>query len=114
MEQISLLEHTKKDVRSILNACGKQMTVDELNRKYSQLIGTNVPFSKLGYKSLAEFLRSVPDVVRVVKNGYDLFVYPIESEFSGHILALNRNTAALNKQNRNGRRRGNHGNQFRT
>lgn len=112
MEQITELEHTKKTVRSILNARATRITTKELNKLYLELLGTNIPFSKHGFRSLNVFLESMPDVVRLVNSSHHTYLYPVRSNDSGHILQLNNDTITL-RNKKNGTVHRNHEDQFR-
>ncbi|KAK9886554.1 hypothetical protein WA026_016828 [Henosepilachna vigintioctopunctata] len=55
----------KEILRSILVSSQSKQTAFTLRLRYYQLIGHDIPFKKLGYNSLIEFLQSIPDVLRI-------------------------------------------------
>lgn len=58
-------EKTKTLIRSVLLSSPLPLTLKELQHDYYDLIGTTIPFEKLGFPSLEHYLRSIPDVVKV-------------------------------------------------
>lgn len=59
------LEQCKSAIRGVLTSSVKPLTVIELIRDYKSIAGDNIPFRNFGYRSLYEFLLSIPDTVRV-------------------------------------------------
>lgn len=60
---------SKEDIniglRSVLNSSTVPLTINDLYKDYAKLTGEPVPVRKLGFRSLHEYLRTIPDVVSV-------------------------------------------------
>lgn len=48
------------------------MDVNQLRRDYYDLIGENIPFKRLGFNNLEDYLQSIPDVVKVLLSSFSL------------------------------------------
>lgn len=65
MADPSLLNEVKSEIRCLLISTSSQMTVGDLCKDYREITGNSIPYSKLGFRTTIEFLKSVPDVVQV-------------------------------------------------
>ncbi|XP_059611295.1 uncharacterized protein LOC132258169 [Phlebotomus argentipes] len=63
------LENVEKAIRAVLNTSQHRMTIPDISKDYKSLMYEGIPFSKYGYKSLEEFLRSFPSLVFEKVNG---------------------------------------------
>ncbi|GFY56371.1 uncharacterized protein TNIN_413721 [Trichonephila inaurata madagascariensis] len=63
----SVLIHLK----SVVQSCKGGVPLNRLDKDYRAFIGKNIPFKELGYDSLENFIRSVPDVISLKKNAKD-------------------------------------------
>ena len=52
-------------IRSVLNSSRDPLTINELWQDYIKITGSPVPLRELGYRSLHDYLRSIPDKVSV-------------------------------------------------
>lgn len=68
-QQINTIETVKKDIRSLLVSSPRELTVLDLIRDYRQLVGHDIPYRRMGYNTIEDFIYAVPDVVtyRVVQ-----------------------------------------------
>ncbi|XP_056641482.1 tudor domain-containing protein 5 [Diorhabda sublineata] len=82
------MELTKKYLRSLLTANPTAMTVRQVSIDYQNTIGESIPYTKFGYTSLEQFLRSIPDTVQLQGTGPFALVNLVVSEKSSHIVAL--------------------------
>lgn len=84
----SYLLEVKNVLRSILISSPLIINVSELDSDFKEQMGIKIPFQKLGFKSLLEFLNSIPDVLTV--NGKDEYsnVQLVFSEKSAHVSDL--------------------------
>ncbi len=65
MQQEKLLERTRKDLRSVLISAPRGVPVRLLLTDFKMVLGCELPFRQLGFQRLEDFIKSVPDVVRV-------------------------------------------------
>ena len=57
-----ILERTKKSVRAVLNASKDLLDLSSLEKEYYEMYEENIPWRKLDFTSLGEFLRAIPSV----------------------------------------------------
>ena len=55
------------------------------------MLGCEIPFRKLGFKSLEEFLISIPDIAKISLNQGGMVVQAVPTKESAHIFALVQN-----------------------
>lgn len=81
-------EETKKQLRALLLSAPAALTVIELKRDYHDFMGDPIPYREFGYTSLEDFLKDMPDALRVSwKNGV-MCLQPVAQEASVHIQKL--------------------------
>ncbi|XP_042322324.1 tudor domain-containing protein 5 isoform X2 [Sceloporus undulatus] len=68
-DQEQLMDSLKKQVRSLLMPAKEGLTPFQLEEDYKSLIGKWLPFRALGYHSLMELLKDMPDVVKICPKG---------------------------------------------
>lgn len=80
----------KKLLIAILNLKPNGVLADEINREFSRDAGCDIPFSRFGYSSLLTFLEyELKDNIRIDNgNGWNIKLYPIATERSGHMLKM--------------------------
>lgn len=61
----NLLAEVKREIRCVLISSSLQMTVKNLGDDYLDITGSTIPYTKLGFKTLLGFLKSIPDVLQV-------------------------------------------------
>ncbi|KAJ8916640.1 hypothetical protein NQ315_000285 [Exocentrus adspersus] len=86
------MENLRSDVISGVRAClistkGK-VELRQLDNDYRTLVGEKIPYFKLGYKRLEDFLSSEPTLVISKSNNGDVFVDAKISEKSAHITEM--------------------------
>merc|ERR1712029_1119937 len=64
----SLLVKTKKYLRSALLSTKGGVPAEQVYRDYRDLVGEGIPYRRLGYETLENFLTSVPDVSKYPEN----------------------------------------------
>ncbi|XP_074026238.1 uncharacterized protein [Leptinotarsa decemlineata] len=79
------MDSAKKNIRSILTSAGLSMTMRELAKDYVEFINGPIPFRKHGFSNLEQFLRSMPDTVKVEGSGPCAIVYVTKSRKSSHL-----------------------------
>ena len=62
-EQKKLREGTLKLLKSVLNPNKNGWPLKKLEREYKWLVGENIPFEKLGFSNLKDFLQDIPEIV---------------------------------------------------
>lgn len=65
MDRQKLMERTCKDVRSVLISAPRGVPARLLLSDFKMVLGSELPYRQLGFQRLEDFLRSIPDVVRV-------------------------------------------------
>ncbi|XP_073846467.1 tejas isoform X2 [Musca autumnalis] len=79
------LNEVKAIIKSLVISCPDKITIDKLNRDYRDVEGQDIPYRRLGYHSLEQFLRQIPDTVVVVGSGHTAYVYFVGNDKSAHI-----------------------------
>lgn len=64
---IGFLNQVKAILKSLVLSCTDNITIDKLNRDYRDIEGHDIPFRRLGYNNLEQFLRQIPDTLIVSK-----------------------------------------------
>ncbi|XP_026481498.1 tudor domain-containing protein 7A-like [Ctenocephalides felis] len=72
------------DLRAVLISRKEMATVVNLNRDFKELHGTYIPFRRLGYSNVEDFLRSDPTFV-INGHGSEAFVTVVPKKESKHI-----------------------------
>jgi len=67
---MSEIDKVKKYVRSTLLSNKGSVSIHQLDDDYRELVGENIPYHKLNFSSLQDFLAAVPDVCRL--DSYDM------------------------------------------
>uniref|UniRef100_A0A1I8NSS4 HTH OST-type domain-containing protein n=1 Tax=Stomoxys calcitrans TaxID=35570 RepID=A0A1I8NSS4_STOCA len=83
--EIGFLKEVKAILKSLVISCPDKITIDQLNRDFREVEGHFIPFRKLGYNNLEQFLRSIPDTLLVSGTGHSAQVYFVNNEKSAHI-----------------------------
>ena len=60
-----LLEKTKKALRSVLISAPRGVPARMIFGDYKAVMGKELPYRELGYRNIEDFIRSIPDVVRI-------------------------------------------------
>ncbi|XP_037828317.1 tudor domain-containing protein 5 isoform X2 [Lucilia sericata] len=81
----SALNEVKAILKSLVLSSPEKITIEKLNRDYRDVEGQFIPFRRLGYGNLEEFLRSIPDTLRVFGSGPTAMVCFVANEKSDHI-----------------------------
>ena len=63
-DEDKLLKQTKSMLRAVLISAPRGVVARRLQAEYKSITGTPIPYQRLGYSSLEDFLRSIPDVIR--------------------------------------------------
>ncbi|KAH8337791.1 hypothetical protein KR067_003448 [Drosophila pandora] len=85
MEDQYSRSYVKTVLHSLVVSSPIFMTIDKLQRDYRTEEGCNVPFARLGYKSLEGFLLDLPDTFSVIGRGLTATVRAVASTKSEHI-----------------------------
>lgn len=81
---VSLYDETKKLIRCHLIS-NPRMKIHQFNALFTESEGYDIPFAKLGFRSLSDFLRSMPDAVEI--RGSDT-IAAVAHERNAHILKM--------------------------
>jgi len=72
--------------------------VKNLNRDYKMLAGSEIPYQKLGYQTLEQFLKSVPDVSLSLDHGGEVILKALPTKSTAHLAAMvSKQKSASNK-----------------
>lgn len=75
-------------IRSVLTSTQGSLDVGSLRRDYKMLMGEEIPFRRLGFGRLEDFLQSCPGLaVKRGANG-EVYVDAVVTEKSAHIASL--------------------------
>lgn len=67
-ELVELKENLKVDLASLLCSSKEGLTPKELSIEYYELVGSSIPFAKLGYNGIYELMRDLNDVCTIKKH----------------------------------------------
>lgn len=81
-------ENIQTTILSLLLTQKGGFTLKQLNNDYFQLEGEHIPWKDLGYVSLLNFLRSMPNTVKIENNNDTIIVKGIASAKSMHVSKL--------------------------
>ncbi|KAM7346217.1 tejas isoform 2-T2 [Cochliomyia hominivorax] len=81
----SVLNEVKAILKSLVLSCPDKITIDQLNKDYRDVEGEFIPYRRLGYRNLEQFLRSLPDTLMVFGSGPAALVCFVANEKSDHI-----------------------------
>lgn len=59
------LKSIKINLRGLVITSSSAMTIEKLNEDYKEMMGNNIPFVKLGFETLEEFVCSLTDTFLV-------------------------------------------------
>ncbi|XP_019895643.1 tudor domain-containing protein 5 isoform X2 [Musca domestica] len=79
------LNQVKAILKSLVISFPDKITIDKLNRDYRDIEGEDIPFRRLGYNNMEQFLRQIPDTLVVVGSGRTALVYFVGNDKSAHI-----------------------------
>lgn len=91
------IEEIKMLIRGLLISVKTQMTVEDLRKDFKRTEGRDIPFRKLGFNNIIEFLRSIPDTVLIEIHRGIPYVLPVVEEKIAHIEALVSKQKTTNK-----------------
>ena len=80
-----MLERTKKSLRSVLMAEKDNLALSMLEKEYYDMYEESIPWRRLLFSSLEDFLRSIPSVCRVTNIGFSAFVSAVTDQNTHHI-----------------------------
>lgn len=63
MDELTVI---KVDLRALVISCPNGMTIQRLERDYREMVGKSIPFTKLGFNKLEQFLKSLTDTLTVI------------------------------------------------
>ncbi|EDS30321.1 conserved hypothetical protein [Culex quinquefasciatus] len=100
--QQSTMEEIKCIVRSLaISGSSKGLTARDLARDFKNMEGYELPFRRLGFSSVEQFLGSLKDTVRVNGLGPTATVDPVVTQSNKHIRELVNASKTNNNWNRN-------------
>jgi len=95
----NLLNKTKKYLRSALLSTKGGVSAEQVYRDYRDLVGEGIPYRRLGYETLENFLTSVPDVCKISRKPTgEVIVMAVADETTRHIQDLVSRQTSKNKK----------------
>ncbi|EDW72311.2 uncharacterized protein Dwil_GK20858 [Drosophila willistoni] len=85
MDSHGLLSFVKRIIHSLVVSTPEVVTIESLHRDYVKEEGNGVPYSKLGFRDLESFLRSISDTVVVMGYGPMARVLAVSKAQTAHI-----------------------------
>lgn len=87
------LAEVKKILISILNLEPGGIYVDKIDGEFQKIGGCRIPYSTFGYHNLLSFLKNElnNDIRMDDSNSWNMKLYPIPNDKSGHIVKLKTN-----------------------
>lgn len=65
MDKEKLLDRTRKDLRSVLISAPRGVPIRLLLSDFKMVLGYELPCRQLGFQRVEDFLRTIPDVIRL-------------------------------------------------
>jgi len=97
----NLLNKTKKYLRSALLSTKGGVSAEQVYRDYRDLVGEGIPYRRLGYETLENFLTSVPDVCKISRKPTgEVIVMAVADETTRHIQDLVSRQTSKNKKSK--------------
>ncbi|XP_046384453.1 tudor domain-containing protein 7-like [Ischnura elegans] len=75
------------DIRSCLISSKGGVPISQINRDYKMIVGHAIPYTKLGYTTLENFLKAIPGL-NVYPKGGDLVLEALPTKNTSHITAM--------------------------
>ena len=87
-DKAKLKDETKRSIKALLLSVPAALTIDELKRDYFSFEGDSIPFRKIGYLTLEDFLNDIPDTVYVTWKKGVMCLSAVADESTAHIQKL--------------------------
>ncbi|GAB1601862.1 hypothetical protein Ahia01_000464700 [Argonauta hians] len=86
----------KKKIRSVLLSSKHGVVKSEFLNEYQLLTGEDIDFTKVGFRTLEGFMRSIPDTVSCKGNSY----FAVSCDTTNHLEKLIQNQKSVNKKSK--------------
>ena len=96
MDRDKILDKTKKALRSLLISAPRGVAIHLLAKDYNMVMGKELPYRELGYRSLDDFISSIPDTIRIGNGPGGLTCYAVanaETQQIARFVALSKKPA---------------------
>uniref|UniRef100_A0A1A9ZPC7 HTH OST-type domain-containing protein n=1 Tax=Glossina pallidipes TaxID=7398 RepID=A0A1A9ZPC7_GLOPL len=80
-----VLSEMKVIIKSLVLSYPENITIQQLNRDYKETEGEDIPFHRVGFDTLEDFIHSLRDTIKVTGKGSNAVVNAIASENTKHI-----------------------------
>uniref|UniRef100_A0A1B0GC26 HTH OST-type domain-containing protein n=1 Tax=Glossina morsitans morsitans TaxID=37546 RepID=A0A1B0GC26_GLOMM len=80
-----VLSEMKVIIKSLVLSYPESITIQQLNRDYKETEGEDIPFHRVGFDTLEDFLHSLPDTIKITGKGSNAVVNAIASANTKHI-----------------------------
>lgn len=82
---MSTLTDVKKRIRALLISSKSGCTLKTLYQDHLSVIGEELPYKRLGYRTLVAFVKTIPDVVSLKVRDGETLLYAVPDETTQHI-----------------------------
>ena len=72
-----MLEKTKKELRSLLISAPRGVALPLLTKDYKMVMGKELPYRVLGFRSIEEFMHEIPDTISLGSGPAGLTCYAV-------------------------------------
>ncbi|GAB6031534.1 Tdrd5p [Chamberlinius hualienensis] len=80
-----LLRETKLNIRGVIESSTRPLMLHEMRKQYEDLTFKSIPFRELGYSTLFDFCKNIPDTVYIVDTIKGPVVEAVPSKESAHV-----------------------------
>lgn len=88
-EEEKLIKQTKSMLRAVLISAPRGVIARRLQAEYKSITGTPIPYQRLSYYTLEDFLRSIPDVIHATAGSTgELTFFGVADSSTEHIAKL--------------------------
>ncbi|XP_077863560.1 uncharacterized protein LOC102806254 [Saccoglossus kowalevskii] len=87
-ELAKLKEEVKKNLRALLISAPTGLTLQQIQNDYHTMLGQPIPYRELGYNTVTDFIKSVPDCLQTHYERGLLLLYGVADDTTKHIAKL--------------------------
>lgn len=87
-DQLKLKEKVVGLVRAILIPEKAGLPVEKVNREYREFNGENIPWRKMGYSTMEDFLEQNPHMCRVQRKQDGWYLFGVATQETAHIARM--------------------------
>ncbi|XP_070208882.1 tudor domain-containing protein 7B-like isoform X2 [Littorina saxatilis] len=88
VDESPVLKNTKACIRSVLMSCKEGVAASRFFYDYRDVTGESIPYQKLGFANVGNFIKSIPDVVCARTFGGEVTYFAVADAATQHIQSL--------------------------